>query len=122
MPDRGRNNICTQFLQSRHYIKKNLVHLIHTPSMSDVTPTNLPRIKAYQLPGLPLSPDFIHPDYQGGSILNLPSSICQSLGAEPLGAVPLRPELIVTTSTNVRRVILVLVDALSLAPLAALDV
>ncbi len=82
--------------------------------MSDVTPHNLPRIKSFQLPGLPLSPGFIHPDYQGGSILNLPSSICQSLGAGPLGAVALRPELMVTIPNNVRRVILVLVDALSL--------
>ncbi len=82
--------------------------------MSDVTPDNLPRIQSFQLPGLPLSPGFIHPDYQGGSILNLPSMICQSLGAGPLGAVPLRPELMVTIPGNVRRVILVLVDALSL--------
>jgi hypothetical protein len=82
--------------------------------MSDVTPQILPRIKAYKLPGLRLDVDFIHPDYQGGSILNLPSSICQGLGVEPLGAAPLRSELTITNSTNFRRIILVLVDALSL--------
>jgi len=82
--------------------------------MSDVTPEILPRIKAYKLPGLRLDVDFIHPDYQGGSILNLPSSICQGLGVEPLGAAPLRSELTITNSTNFRRIILVLVDALSL--------
>ncbi len=82
--------------------------------MTDVTKTNLPHIKSYRLQGLSLSPDFVHPDYQGGSILNLPSSICQSLGAGPFGAVPLRPDLTVAASDNVRRVILVLVDALSL--------
>jgi hypothetical protein len=82
--------------------------------MTDITPTNLPLIKAYQLPGLPLSPDFIYPDYHGGSILNLPSSICQSLGTGPLGAAPLRPDLIITAADSVRRLILVLVDALSL--------
>jgi predicted AlkP superfamily pyrophosphatase or phosphodiesterase len=82
--------------------------------MSDVTLEILPRIKAFQLPGLQLDVDFIHPDYKGGSILSLPSTISRTLGAEPLGAVPLRPELIVTPSAEVRRVILVLVDALSL--------
>ena len=82
--------------------------------MSDTTPELLPRIKAHRLPGLELDGDFVHPDYLGGSILNLPSSICHWLGAEPLGAAPLRPELTVTGSTDVRRVILVLVDALAL--------
>jgi predicted AlkP superfamily pyrophosphatase or phosphodiesterase len=82
--------------------------------MTDITPLNLPRIKSYRLPSLSMSPGFIHPDYQGGSILNLPSSICQFLGADPLGASPLRPELMVAANDRVRRVILVLVDALSL--------
>ncbi len=85
--------------------------------MTDVTPTNLSGIKAYRIPDLTINPAFVHPDYQGGSILNLPSSICLSLGAGPLGAVPLRPELTVTIPKNVRRVILVLVDALSLSRL-----
>ncbi len=82
--------------------------------MSDVTPDILPHIKAYRIPGLQLSAEFIHPDYQGGSILNLPSTISRSLGAEPLGVVPLRPELTIDIPTDIRRVILVLVDALSL--------
>jgi hypothetical protein len=82
--------------------------------MSDVTPELLPRLKAFRLPGLDLDANFVHPDYEGGSILNLPSSICHALGAEPLGAVPLRPDLSITASTNLRRVILVLVDALAL--------
>jgi hypothetical protein len=82
--------------------------------MSDITLEILPRLKAHRMPGLELDVDFIYPDYLGGSILNLPSSICHSLDAEPLGAAPLRPELTVANSTNVRRVILVLVDALAL--------
>lgn len=82
--------------------------------MSDITHEILPRIKAFKLADLQLDADFIHPDYQGGSILNLPSTICHALGAESLGAVPLRPELTVTPSADLRRVILVLVDALSL--------
>jgi hypothetical protein len=82
--------------------------------MSDVTSEILPRIRAYHLPTLQLSPEFIHPDYAGGSILNLPSTICRTLGGEALATVPLRSELTVSTSTDIRRVILVLVDALSL--------
>src|SRR4030043_1111768 len=82
--------------------------------MSDVTSEILPRIKAHQPPGLQLDADFIHPDYQGGSILNLPSTICRNLGAESLGAAPLRPELTVTHPIDLRRIILILVDALSL--------
>jgi hypothetical protein len=82
--------------------------------MSDITHKILPRLKTQRLPGLELDGDFIHPDYLGNSILNLPSSICRALGVEPLGADPLRPDLTVSNSTNVRRVIMVLVDALAL--------
>lgn len=82
--------------------------------MSDITPDILPRLKSFRLPGLELDDHFVYPDYQGGSILNLPSSICQWLGAEPLGASPLRSNLTVSPPNNIRRVILVLVDALAL--------
>jgi hypothetical protein len=82
--------------------------------MSDITPDILTRLKAFRIPGLELGPGFIHPDYQGGSILNLPSSICRWLDAPPLGAPPLRPELYAPLPPSIRRVILVLVDALSL--------
>jgi len=82
--------------------------------MSDITPEILPLMNSHRLPGLGLDGDFIHPDYLGGSILNLPSSICQWLGVEPLGTTPMRPVLTSIGSNKVRRVILVLVDALSL--------
>jgi len=82
--------------------------------MSDITHAILPRMISHRLPGLELDGDFIHPDYLGGSILNLPSSICHALGADILGSVPVRSELILADSTDVRRVILVLVDALAL--------
>ncbi len=77
--------------------------------MSDITPEILPRLKAFRLPGVDLDEQFVYPDYLGGSILNLPASICQWLGAEPLGTVPLRLELTVALPNDVRRVILVLV-------------
>ena len=82
--------------------------------MSDITPQILPQMKAYRLPGLELDPGFVHPDYSGGSILNLPSSVCHWLGAPSFGASPLRRELLDPYPTDLRRVILVLVDALSL--------
>ena len=82
--------------------------------MSDITSQILPRLKAIRLPGLELDEHFVYPDYQGGSILNLPSTVCQALGAEPLGAVPLRTELTVALPGDLRRVVLVLVDALAL--------
>jgi hypothetical protein len=82
--------------------------------MTDFTQSIIPHIQSHRLPGLALNPDFTLPDYGGGSILNLPSSICQCLSADPLGAVPLRKDLLVSAPDRVRRVILVLVDALSL--------
>jgi hypothetical protein len=82
--------------------------------MSDTTPELLPRIKSLQLPGLNLGEQFVYPDYQGGSILNLPASICQWLGVQPLHALPLYPDRAVSSAGDIRRVILVLVDALAL--------
>jgi predicted AlkP superfamily pyrophosphatase or phosphodiesterase len=82
--------------------------------MSDNTLELLPQIKANRLPGLDLDDQFVFPDYQGGSILNLPASICQWLGAEPLGTMPLRPELAINPPGDIRRIILILVDALAL--------
>src|SRR4030042_6136369 len=82
--------------------------------MTDTTAEILPLLKTHHLPGLDLDANFIHPDYLGGSILNLPSSICHWLGARSFGASPLRIELLFPDSADLRRVILVLVDALAL--------
>ncbi|NJD57780.1 MAG: hypothetical protein C3F13_02075 [Anaerolineales bacterium] len=82
--------------------------------MSDITSKILPLIHETRLPGVDLDSDFIHPDYLGGSILNLPASICQLLGAEPLAGAGLYPDRLSQPSGSLRRVILVLVDALSL--------
>jgi hypothetical protein len=89
--------------------------------MPDLTPTLLPRLQQNALPGLPLLPSdgFLLPYYQGQSILNLPSSVCTLLGAPPLGAAPLTPDILIPLGGSgaqlaFRRVILVLMDALSL--------
>lgn len=81
--------------------------------MSDITASILPRLKEFRIPGLDLDVSFIHPNYQGGSILNLPSTVSQMLGAEPLQSPVLHPELFIS-ATGVQRIILILVDALSL--------
>ncbi len=82
--------------------------------MTDTTAEILRHLKTHRLPGLDLDANFIHPDYLGGSILNLPSSICHWLGAQSFGASPLSTQLLFPDSTDLRRVILVLVDALAL--------
>ena len=80
----------------------------------DLTNQLIPHLQSQRLPGLDLGEGFLLPDYQGGSILNLPASLCHWLGAPGLGsAVPLRQELL-NPFGEVRRVILVLVDALAL--------
>jgi len=81
--------------------------------MSDISASVLPRIKEFRIPGLDLDASFVHPNYLGGSILNLPSTVSQLLGAGLLGAPSLRPGLTITPP-NIQRIILILVDALSL--------
>ena len=82
--------------------------------MSDITSQIIPKIKAFRISDLELDEQFVYCNDSGGSILNLPSSICQWLGAEPFGVSPLRQELSVSNNAGYQRVILVLVDALAL--------
>lgn len=83
--------------------------------MPDLTDQLLPGLQAVRLPGLSLGDEFALPDYAGRSILNLPASICQLLGAPPLGEAPLAEEILSAVSgPPVRRVILVVMDALGL--------
>jgi predicted AlkP superfamily pyrophosphatase or phosphodiesterase len=82
--------------------------------MTDLTSDLLPRLREKRLPGLDLGDGFLLPDYAGGSILNLPSSVCRWLGAPGLGAEPLRLDLTASFDRTYRRVILILVDALAL--------
>jgi len=82
--------------------------------MTDITSDLLPQFSKTRLPGLELGDGFLLPDYAGGSILNLPSSLCRWLDAPILGARPLRSTLIAPFERSYRRVILILVDALAL--------
>jgi Type I phosphodiesterase / nucleotide pyrophosphatase len=83
--------------------------------MPDLTADLLPRLETNLLPGLNLGDGFIYPDYNGGSILNIPDSLCQLFGIPELSGKPLRIEILspLLDSEPVRRVILVLMDALS---------
>jgi hypothetical protein len=82
--------------------------------MADLTDQLLPRIKSYRLPGLDLGADFIYPDYAGGSILNIPSSLCRTFGAPEFEAAGLYPEIDSVLQNGVRRVIFILMDAMAL--------
>ena len=87
--------------------RKDISHPV--PDLSDRYQEAL---KAHRLPGLSLGGDTIFPNYEGYSLLNIPSSICQLLGAPGFGAGALLPELLAPFEKGVRRVILVLIDAL----------
>jgi Type I phosphodiesterase / nucleotide pyrophosphatase len=81
--------------------------------MTDLTDTLLPRLLARSLPGLPALPsEFVLPDYEGGSIANLPGQVAAWLEAGPFGGQPLHAEWAQAIGGPVTRVVMVLVDAL----------
>jgi len=82
--------------------------------MPDLTSKILPALQNNRLPQLSLGNEFIYPAYAGGSILNLPSSVCSLLAAPDLGAGALAEELLSPLAGDTRCVILVVMDALSL--------
>jgi hypothetical protein len=82
--------------------------------MPDLTPQLLPDIENHQLPGLELPAEFIAPKYADQSILNIPASICHWMNIPGIGEDPLRPEILTSFGNGVRRVILILMDALAL--------
>jgi hypothetical protein len=65
------------------------------------------------LPGLDSDNEFIFPKYEDQSILNIPSTVCSLLGLPEFVADPLMPEITTHLGTGIRRVILILVDALA---------
>ncbi|MDX9864106.1 MAG: alkaline phosphatase family protein [Anaerolineaceae bacterium] len=82
--------------------------------MKNLIPEILPEILNHHIPHLDLGKDAIHPHYHGYSLANLPSSICQWLGAPPFGAVPLKDKLHNSLGSQYKNVILILVDGLGL--------
>jgi len=82
--------------------------------MPDLTQSLLPDLVSYKIPGLSLDDSMVHPQYPGRSILNLPPSICRWLGVPSLGKQPFFEEIIGAFGTDIRRVITILLDGLSL--------
>lgn len=86
--------------------------------MPDLTPELLPDLLSHRIDGLDLPAGLVHPKYAGGSILNLPATICRLFGVPEIGrAGPLAPEILgplEVLGRDVRRVILILMDALAL--------
>ena len=82
--------------------------------MTDISKELLPILKAHRLPEFDLGDGFLYPNYEGGSILNIPSTICRLLGVPDFGAAPLTPEIISPLGNSYKRVLLILMDALAL--------
>lgn len=82
--------------------------------MSDITLSQISKIKNTRLPNLDLGSDFIMPQYGGKSLANLPDSVCKLLDIPTLGIGPVGDEYLSPLGEDVEHVVLVLVDALSL--------
>ena len=82
--------------------------------MTDLLSMLLPKIKGHRLPGLELGNEWVYPAYQGLWILNIPPSVCRLFGIPELGHTVLAPEIMEPLGNGFRRVILILMDALSL--------
>ena len=58
-------------------IKINKSNKYQWEYMNNITSKLLEELKNYKLPNLKLADEFIHPNYEGQSILNVPSSVCK---------------------------------------------
>ena len=82
--------------------------------MPDLTSKTLPLLKSTRPNDFPLDEGMIFPLYAGGSILNIPGSLCRWMGAPGFGAQPLEANVLSSLGNNFRRVVLILMDAMSL--------
>jgi hypothetical protein len=83
--------------------------------MPDLTDQLMPRLRQHRLPELNLPEEFVQPNYNGLSILNTPNSICRLLGIPAANNIPaLTPEILEPLGGEVRKVLLILMDALAL--------
>ena len=82
--------------------------------MPDLTQIQKPNLLAHKIAGLNLDSDMVHPQYAGGSILNLPPTICHWLGVPEFGKQRLAGEISDAFGTDNRRVITILMDGLAL--------
>jgi len=82
--------------------------------MINIIADRLPDIKAQRIGGLDLGQNFIYPNYDGSSILNIPASICHLLGVPGLGGSGLAPEILAPLGDGIRHLIVILMDGLAL--------
>ena len=61
-----------------------------------------------------LSSEFVQPAYENQSIANVPATLCHWYGIPPIHGDPLRTEIIAPMEGKIKRIILLLVDALAL--------
>lgn len=85
--------------------------------MPDLTQEVLPLLRSNRFSGLDVGGEFVYPSYEGLSLLNVPTSICQWLGVPDIGSKPLVPLIHKSLSDRYQNVILTLVDALSFSRL-----
>ena len=72
----------------------------------------LQKIKNYHLSSLKLDPELISPQYQGHSILNIPSSAANLLNTPGFSSPPLAPGIISPLQGDYKNIIVILLDAL----------
>jgi len=81
--------------------------------MPDISADVLQVLRHPRFGTLPWDADQVPPHYGGYSILNIPTSVAQALGAPPVGvAPPLVPALRAAWGEGIRRVVLLVVDGL----------
>lgn len=88
--------------------------------MPDLSQSMLEKIAGGSIPELPLPSGIIPANYQGGSVVNIPNSICSLLDTPPISeSAGLYPELLDPLGGKARKVLLILLDAMGLRRLQA---
>lgn len=82
--------------------------------MPDLTQAYLPILHHHRLPNLDLGEGVIYPNYDGFSILNIPSSVCRWMEIPSFGLGSLRHAELDQFAQGARRIIFILMDALGL--------
>ncbi len=81
--------------------------------MMEAGKLRLPDYLVNQSTELDLGPNSIMPVYDGGSIMNIPGSLCRFLGIQDFGEAPLFDQITSGLGDGVRRIVLILMDALA---------
>lgn len=82
--------------------------------MTDWTEKYLPELLNHRMGSLDAGKNMVYPQFQGGSIANLPGSISSWLGVPGFGMGTLSPEYLQSLGGPYRRVILYIVDGVGL--------